>query len=73
MTFDALEIGTTASRLEFLSKQFEEKAIAIRDTIDLHDAIPTPIQANWLEFLVNYSRTLKFYSDEAIRISGMEG
>lgn len=71
MTFNALEIGTTASRLAYLSRQFEENALDLTRTLDAHDAIATPQQAAWMQFLLEYSKTLKFYAAEARRISEM--
>ncbi|AYD01181.1 hypothetical protein NCHU2750_17930 [Neorhizobium sp. NCHU2750] len=71
LEFDELHIGNTASRLTYLSTKFEETALELRRTFDLHDAVPTAQQSNWMEFLLSYSKTLRFFAEDARRISEM--
>ena len=68
MAYDDLKLLETSKFFCHLSKSYEDKAGDLATEWKAGDRELTAREGRWLEFLVNYSRTLRFFSEEAERL-----
>lgn len=71
MQFDPEKIRETGNTLRSVAFRFQDTALQLRAQLDAENKIPTAQEAEWLEFLLKYSRAANFYAEEASRIANV--